>query len=57
MHLMLCFKFGSWVVYGRVHVLHCETQQISPCAQLSGTAYLSLYPTVRYSKTRSVTQC
>jgi len=36
---------------------HCEAQQTSPCAQLAGTAYLTLYPTVRHSQTCSVIHC
>jgi len=57
MHLMLCFKFGNWVEYGRVHVLHCETQQTSPLAPLSSTANLALCPTGRQSILYPVPNC
>jgi len=56
-HFMLCFKCGSWVVYGRVHVLHCETQQTSPLAPLSRTANLALCPTGRHSIPQPVPNC
>ena len=38
------FQFGKWVEYGKVHAL-------------SGTANLSLYPTVRHNKPRPTPYC